>query len=129
MVAATVQKKRVIVDHKSLPAEVLNELSVKYPYGYNTTDTITFKNAKGETIRALRHETADTVYMVKVSVYLQDMIENTEEEEDLIPKARSSKKFAKSTFDHQEEEDDEGTIGEYDLNMDDDSDQDDEDDY
>jgi DNA-directed RNA polymerase subunit delta len=75
-------KRRVIVDYKSLPESVLEELAKTYPDGYEDGDTIRFKNAKGDMISAIRYESADTIYMVKVSVQLNDMIQDYEVEDE-----------------------------------------------
>lgn len=81
--------KRVIVDFKKLTEDILNMLVEKYPDGYNDGDIITFKNAAGETIEAVEVRTEDTIYLVKVSVRLEqrmeDHIEDMEEETDDIP--------------------------------------------
>ena len=42
--------KRVIVDYAKLTTDILDLLVEKYPDGYDYSDVISFKNAKGETI-------------------------------------------------------------------------------
>lgn len=68
-------KKKVIVDYKNVPEEVLQLLAEKYPHGYNKA-IIKFQNAKGETVSAVPIETEDTSYLVKVSTQLQSMVDN-----------------------------------------------------
>ncbi|MGB0868109.1 MAG: hypothetical protein ACPGSD_00815 [Flavobacteriales bacterium] len=75
--------KRVIVDIKKVSKEVELEINNQYPYGYNYEDTITFKNTKGEWIRALRIALHDTVFLVKVSVTTQSNGINDFDSEDL----------------------------------------------
>ena len=67
---------RVIVDFKKLTEKILNLLVEKYPDGYNDSDIITFKNAQGETIEAVEVTTEDTKYLVKVSVKLEQRMED-----------------------------------------------------
>ncbi|MBI9035771.1 MAG: hypothetical protein JEZ03_15020 [Bacteroidales bacterium] len=74
-------KKRVIVDYKTLPQEILEKLAMNYPNGFNG-GVIKFKNSKGDTISAVPVETEDTYYMVKVSVQLRQMVDDVELDED-----------------------------------------------
>jgi len=82
--------KRVIVDFKKLTDDILNMLVEKFPDGYNDSDIIVFKNAVGETIEAVEVRTEDTVYLVKVSVRLEQSMEDhvdtsdDDDEEDMI---------------------------------------------
>lgn len=77
--------KRIIVDYSKLTNEILNLLVEKFPDGYDDSDVISFKNAKGEIVEAVEVRTEDTIYLVKVSTKLASRIENYEidEEEDL----------------------------------------------
>ncbi|AEV33400.1 hypothetical protein [Owenweeksia hongkongensis] len=68
-------KKRVIVDYKNVTQDILELFTDRYPYGYEDEDIIKFKNAKGETVRAVPFETKDTKYLVKVSVEMDAKIE------------------------------------------------------
>lgn len=77
--------KRIIVDYSKLTNEILNLLVEKFPDGYDDSDVISFKNAKGEIVEAVEVRTEDTIYLVKVSTKLASRIENYEidEEEDI----------------------------------------------
>ena len=77
--------KRVIVEYKKLTSDILDLLVDKYPDGYDYSDVISFKNAKGETIKAVEVKTDDTIYLVKISEQLADSMENHEEDEDDDP--------------------------------------------
>jgi DNA-directed RNA polymerase subunit delta len=68
-------KKRVIVDYKNVPDEVLQALAEKYPHGYAKA-IITFNNAKNEKVNAVPIELDDTAYLVKVSTQLQKMVDD-----------------------------------------------------
>lgn len=74
--------KRVIVDYQNISKELLLMLSQKYPDGYEDADIIQFKNSKGENIKAIEVRTEDTIYLVKVSVKLQETLEEMDPEDD-----------------------------------------------
>nr|WP_314803396.1 DNA primase [uncultured Capnocytophaga sp.] len=74
--------KRAIVDYKKLTKEILSLLVEKYPEGYQDSDVIRFKNAKGETVEALEVRTDDTTYLVKVSTRLANTMERYDEDEE-----------------------------------------------
>lgn len=59
--------KRVIVDYRKVPKDVLKVLTEKYPDGYDHEDAVSFKNSNGEWVRALEIALNDTVYLVKVN--------------------------------------------------------------
>lgn len=75
-------KRRVIVDYKNVTNEILDLFTDRYPYGYDDGDIIRFKNAKGEMVKAVPFETADTKYLVKVSVQMDQQIEAFLEDDD-----------------------------------------------
>ena len=74
------EKKRKIVDYNNVPEEILNLLAEMYPNGYEK-DVIKFPNAKGEMISAVRVETKDTIYLIKVSSQLKQMFDDIDIEE------------------------------------------------
>ena len=76
--------KRIIVDYKKLTSNILDLLIEKFPDGYGDSDIITFKNLAGELIEAVEVRTDDTVYLIKVSVKLeQRLVSIIEQEEDV----------------------------------------------
>ena len=74
--------RRVIVEYAKLTRDILDLLIDKYPDGYDYEDIISFKNAKGETVKAVELRTEDTVYLVKVSSKLENAMEEYAEDED-----------------------------------------------
>ncbi len=76
--------KRVIVEYAKLTTDILDMLIDKYPFGYDYEDIISFKNAKGETVKAVELKTSDTVYLVKVSSKLENAMEEYAEDEDFF---------------------------------------------
>jgi hypothetical protein len=99
--------KRVIVEYAKLTNEILNLLVEKFPDGYDDSDIIRFKNDKNEVIEAVEVKTADTVYLVKVSMKLADRIENFDEEEDFITPEVSIDAIKDLVIEDEEEEEEE----------------------
>lgn len=73
-------KKRVIVDYKSLPEQMLERLAIQYPDGFDD-HIIKYTNAKGDRVSAVPVETDDTYYLVKMSVALRQMVDDVDIEE------------------------------------------------
>ena len=67
---------RKIVDFKKLSEEVLSLLVEKYQDGYSDHNIISFKNQKGEIIKAVEIKSADIIYLVKISTQLVRAMEN-----------------------------------------------------
>ncbi|MHB0756017.1 hypothetical protein [Polaribacter sp. M15] len=76
--------KRVIVEYAKLTKDILDLLIEKYPDGYDYSDIISFKNAKGETIKAVEVKTEDTDYLVKISTRLEEAMEEYADDEDFF---------------------------------------------
>ncbi len=70
---------RKLVDYKKLDRELAALLIETYPDGYGDNDIIAFRNAKGEFIEAVEIQTAETLYLVKISKSLSDFISNFED--------------------------------------------------
>jgi hypothetical protein len=73
---------RVLIDFEKLTTQIFDLLVEKYPDGYDHSDIISFKNVKGETIKAIEVKTEETIYLVKISSRLDQTIENYFEDED-----------------------------------------------
>lgn len=76
--------KRVIVEYAKLTKDILDLLIEKYPDGYDYDDIISFKNAKGETIKAVEVKTDDTDYLVKISTKLEEAMEEYADDENFF---------------------------------------------
>ena len=74
--------KRVIVDYAKLTKDILNMLIEKYPDGYDYSDIISFKNVKGENIKAVEVRTEDIIYLVKISSKLEQTMEDYADDEE-----------------------------------------------
>lgn len=79
--------KRIIVDYSKLTSDILDLLVEKYPTGYDYKDIITFKNSKDETIRAVEVRTEETTYLVKISLKLEETMEEYDADEDNFDEA------------------------------------------
>ena len=76
--------KRVIVEYAKLTKDILDMLIEKYPDGYDYSDIISFKNAKGETVKAVEVRTEDTIYLVKISSRLEQAMEDYAEDDEFF---------------------------------------------
>lgn len=74
-------RKRIIVDFAKLTPEILALLVERYPDGYDDDHIVKFRNAKNEIVEAVRVETEDTIYLVKVSTKLVVTMENYDEDD------------------------------------------------
>lgn len=59
-------KKRTLIDYDKLSIELKEQLKLLYSDGFHD-DLITFNDAKGQKVSALRFETDSIVYMVRMS--------------------------------------------------------------
>ena len=62
-------KLRVIQDYRKLSKELQEQVKLAYPEGFSDY-LITFSNAKGEIISALRFETEEKIYLLRMSLEL-----------------------------------------------------------
>lgn len=69
-------KIRVIQDYEKLSDEIKEQIKLVYPEGYRQ-HLIIFTNKKGERVTALRFETFEKIYLVRMSVSkAEELIEN-----------------------------------------------------
>ena len=78
------EKKRMVIDYKNLTDEMLALLDEQYPTGFNGHYT-KFPNSKGEIISAVRLETDDTIYLVKISAQMKQNLTEAEMDEMVKP--------------------------------------------
>ena len=119
--------KRVIVDYSKLTGEILNLLVEKFPDGYDDSNIVRFKNAKGEAIEAVEVRTVDTIFLVKISTKLSDRIINYDEDDELANEEVSIDAIKDMDMDDDSDDDDEDDSSN-DNDSDSDSDSDDDDD-
>lgn len=73
------EKKKAVIDFTKLSPELLDLYNDTYPTGI-AGKTIRFPNSKGEIVTAVRLETDDTIYLVKVMAKPKEVL--TEEQMD-----------------------------------------------
>lgn len=59
-------KPRIIKDYDKLATEVMEQIKLQYPYGFQK-HLITFKNPQGQFVSALPFETDDRYYLVRMT--------------------------------------------------------------
>ncbi|PLX19658.1 MAG: hypothetical protein C0599_10510 [Salinivirgaceae bacterium] len=59
-------KSRVIVDYEKLSDELIEQIKLVYPTGFSQ-HLISFTNAKGENVSALRFETFEKIYLIRMT--------------------------------------------------------------
>ena len=72
-------KLRVVLDYEKLSDELKEQIKLVYPDGFSQ-HLIKFKNSKGESVSALRFETFEKIYLVRMSV--QKAIQLIEDDND-----------------------------------------------
>ena len=66
-------KLRVIQDYEKLTDELKEQIKLVYPEGYSQ-HLISFNNSKGEKVSALRFETFEKIYLVRMSIRKAEQI-------------------------------------------------------
>ena len=66
-------KIRVVVDYDKLKEELVEQIKLVYPTGFSE-HLISFTNGKGEKVSALRFETFEKIYLVRMSSKLAEQI-------------------------------------------------------
>lgn len=59
-------KPRVVKDYDKISEEVLEQIKLTYPYGFEK-HLVTFKNPKGAFVSALPFETEDRYYLIRMT--------------------------------------------------------------
>ncbi len=98
------QKKRVIIDYKALEPKLVELLEATYPHGF-TNQTIKFPNAKGEIITAVRMETKDTIYLVKLSAEQKQALTEAELDDLVAPNEKDIEEDMDEGIEKDEEDD------------------------
>lgn len=96
------EKKKVVTDYSKLNDELLKLYDETYPTG-TAGRTIRFPNAKGEIVTAVRLETDDTIYLVKVSAKPKEVL--TEEQMDDLVRPSEKEEGSDDEDDKNEDED------------------------
>lgn len=98
--ATKVVKRRSVVSFANLPEELQEEVKKLYPYGYNEA-MMRIEKPNGEFFYAVPFETEEVSYLVKVTVKIDDHIEDEEDKDYYSDDLKGADEFA----DNEEEED------------------------
>ncbi len=66
-------KLKVIIDYDKLEKEIKEQIKLVYPNGYSQ-HLIEFTNSKNEQVSALRFETSDKIYLIRMSITKAEQI-------------------------------------------------------
>lgn len=92
-------KLKVVTDYSKLSPELLSLFNETYPQGI-AGHTVRFPNSKGEIVTAVRLETEDRIYLVKLSAKAKEILT----EEDLDEMIRPLGKDAEAEAEEDEPE-------------------------
>lgn len=98
------EKKKVVIEYSKLSEELLAVYEETYPTGI-AGKTIRFPNARGEVVTAVRIETDDTIYLVKVMAKPKEVL--TEEQMDEMVKPSEKEKDEELEKEEETEEEEE----------------------
>lgn len=112
------EKRKVVIDYSRLSEELLAIFDETYPTGI-AGKTIRFPNSKGEIVSAVRIETDDTIYLVKIMARPKETLSDEELDEMVRPSAREKDESLEAE-EGEEPIDDDGTDAEPESTTDDD---------
>jgi hypothetical protein len=74
------KKKKLVVNYKNCPEEVIEAIKKKYPNGYSDF-VMKVQKPNGEIFYAITVDTADSSYLIKVDVKIDNLTEEEFEKE------------------------------------------------
>lgn len=95
------EKKKVVTDYSKLSEELLKLYDETYPTGI-AGSTVRFPNAKGEIVTAVRLETEDTIYLVKVSAKPKEVLTEEQMDEMVRPSEKEESEDEEKSEDEEE---------------------------
>lgn len=95
------EKRKIVTEYSKLTPELLAVFEETYPTGI-AGKTIRFPNSKGEIVSAVRIETDEAIYLVKIMAKPKEVL--TDEQLDEMVKPKSSEKDDELEADEEEEE-------------------------
>ena len=95
-----VVKRRSVVSFANLPEELQEEVKKLYPYGYNEA-MMRIEKPNGEFFYAVPFETDEVSYLVKVTVKIDDHVDDEDDKDYYSDDLKGADEFA----DNEEEED------------------------
>ncbi len=98
--ATKVVKRRSVVSFANLPEELQEEVKKLYPYGYNEA-MMRIEKPNGEFFYAVPFETEEVSYLVKVTVKIDDHVDEEDDKDYYSDDLKGADEFA----DNEEDED------------------------
>ena len=98
--ATKVVKRRSVVSFANLPEELQEEVKKLYPYGYNEA-MMRIEKPNGDFFYAVPFETEEGSYLVKVTVKIDDHVDDNDDSDYYSDDLKGADEFA----DSEEEED------------------------
>lgn len=95
------EKRKIVTEYSKLTPELLAVFEETYPTGI-AGKTIRFPNSKGEIVSAVRLETDDAIYLVKIMAKPKEVL--TDEQLDEMVKPKLSEKEDELEAEEEEEE-------------------------
>ena len=80
-------KLKVIMDYKKLSPDIQEKIQLAYPAGLDAC-MVSYKNSQGRNVLALRYETDETIYLLRMSEEMAMKIAETSPEDDDDPQNR-----------------------------------------
>ncbi|HKL40924.1 MAG TPA: hypothetical protein VJ894_09600 [Cryomorphaceae bacterium] len=116
--SANDSKPRIITSFEKIAPAIQEQIKLTYPYGFSE-ELIHFNNKDGDRVSALRFETDERIYLIKMSqARAEELIDEDEDYDD----DGNLKKSVKSDFEDKYSELDYMPDSDEDANMDDDDD-------
>lgn len=76
------EKKRLVKDYDALSEDILNQIKIKYPFGF-ADNLVSYVNKEGKKVSALPFETDDIYYLVRMTVKeAEQIIEDDDDYDD-----------------------------------------------
>jgi hypothetical protein len=104
------EKRKVVTDYSKLSDELLVVYEDTYPTGI-AGKTIRFPNAKGEIVTAVRLETEDTIYLVKVMAKPKEVL-SEEQMDEMVKTSVNDKESGAEEEDESAEEPEDKPVAE-----------------
>lgn len=103
------EKRKVVTEYSKLSEELLTLFEETYPTGI-AGKTIRFPNSKGEIVTAVRLETEDTIYLVKVMAKPKEVLTDEQMDEMVKPKmSEKDEELEEAETEEEEQEEDKPT--------------------
>lgn len=78
---STTSKPRVVTDYEKLSDTIKEQIKLAYPEGY-VGHLITFQNREGQSIKGLRFETDEKIYLIRMTIVQAEAIIEDDEDYD-----------------------------------------------